>query len=95
MNAVDTILFALKAHFRREADPNAKAVDCLADYEATTIGRLRDFTPVWTASDGSDVPATELRCVVCDGLVQGVPPKTLLDLNAMAAGHECKPGGTA
>lgn len=93
MSAVDTILFALKAHFRRETDPNAKAVDCLADYEATTIGRLRDYRVVWTRSDGSDIPATELRCVVCDGLVQGVGPKTPLDLNAMAASHECKPGG--
>lgn len=62
---------------------------------ASHTGRLRDFTPVWTRSDGSDVPATELRCVLCDGLLQGVGPKHLLDLNTMAAGHECKPGGTA
>jgi hypothetical protein len=90
VNPVDTILFALKAHFRREVDPNAKAVDTLADYEATTVGRLRDFTPVWTRSDGSDIPATELRNTVCGCLIQGVGVKTLLDLNAMAASHECQ-----
>lgn len=95
MSAVETILLALTKHYRREPNPNTAAIDCLADYEATTIGRLRDFTPVWARSDGSDVPATELRCLLCDRLVQGVGPKHLLDLNAMAASHECKPGGTA
>ncbi|KAB2975990.1 hypothetical protein F8R89_30755 [Streptomyces sp. SS1-1] len=90
MSAVDTILFALKAHFRREVDPTAAAVNVLADYEATTIGRLRDFTPVWTRSDGSDVPATELRCIPCGHLVQAVGVKTLLDINALASSHNCQ-----
>ncbi len=61
-----------------------------ADQEGLTLGQLRDFTAVRTASDGSDIPATELRCVLCGCLVQGVPPKTLLDLNALAAQHDCQ-----
>jgi hypothetical protein len=92
VSAVDTILHALRQHFRREVDPNAAAVNVLADYEASTIGRLRDFTPLWTRSDGSDVPATELRCILCGGLVQGVGPHTLLDLTALAAQHHCQGG---
>lgn len=92
MSAADTVLFALRKHFRRDIDPNASAVDLLAqhDAEANTIGRLRDFTPVFTTSDGSDVPATELRCVLCQGLVQGVGPHTLLDLTALAGLHDCQ-----
>ncbi|MGW1615736.1 hypothetical protein ACWCQZ_41070 [Streptomyces sp. NPDC002285] len=60
---------------------------------ASRTGRLRDFTPVFTTSDGSDVPATELRCVLCAGLIQGVGPHTLLDLTALAAKHECGNNG--
>lgn len=90
MSAADTILFALKAYFRREPDANTAAVDTLADYDANTTGRLRDFSVVWTRSDGSDVPATELRCVLCGGLIQGVGPHSLLDLMALAGQHDCQ-----
>jgi len=104
MSAADTILFALKAYIRRdpdantEIDLNTKAVNLLARYDAELLaetkatGRLRDFTVVWTRSDGSDVPATELRCVLCNGLVQGVGPHTLLDLNTLADQHNCQKG---
>ena len=90
MNATSTLLLALKNHFRREPDPTTAAVDLLAQHDANTTGRLRDFTVVWTASDGHDIPANELRCVLCGGLVQGVRPHTLLDLNALAAQHDCQ-----
>lgn len=90
MSAADEILLALKNHFRREIDPTTKAVDLLAEHDANTVGRLRDFTPVWTTSDGSDIPATELRCILCGGLVQGVGPHTLLDLTALANQHDCQ-----
>lgn len=55
---------------------------------------LRTFLPVFTTSDGSDCPVTELRCTTCRGLVQGVGPHTLIDLMALAAKHECKPATT-
>ena len=90
MSARDTILIALTQHHHRKPNPRAAAEDTLADYDATGTGLLRDFAPVWTRSDGSDVPATELRNKVCGCLVQGVPPKTLLDLNALAAQHDCQ-----
>ena len=90
MSATAEILRVLKNEYRRELDPTATAVDLLARHDANTTGRLRDFTVVWMASDGSDIPATELRCVLCDGLVQGVGPHTLLDLNALAASHDCQ-----
>jgi len=63
-----------------------------ADHEGLALGRLRDFHVVWTRSDGSDVPATELRCVLCTGLIQGVGPRNLHDLNALAASHDCQGG---
>ena len=90
MSATDSILLALKNHYRRELDPTTAAVDLLAQHDANTTGRLRDFAPVWTASDGSDIPASELRCILCGGLVQGVGPHTLLDLNALATSHDCQ-----
>lgn len=34
MSASDTVLFALRKHFRRELDPTIPAVDCLAEYDA-------------------------------------------------------------
>ena len=90
MSARDTILIALTQYHHRQPRPYTAAEATLADYDATHTGRLRDYTPVWTRSDGSDVPATELRCVLCGGLVQGVGPHTLHDLNALAATHNCQ-----
>lgn len=55
---------------------------------------LRSFTAVFTTSDGSDCPVNNLRCSVCNGLVHGVGPHTLIDLMALASQHECK-GGAA
>ena len=94
MNPVDTILLALRQHFRRDDEPARRADACLAAYDTNVLGqymgRLRDFTPVWTRSDGSDVPATELRCILCGHLVQAVGVKTLLDINALASSHNCQ-----
>lgn len=90
MNARDVILLALTRYHRNSPDPHTAAKQTLADYDTARDGRLRDFSVVWTASDGSDVPATELRDVLCGGLVQGVGPHTLLDLNALAASHDCQ-----
>ena len=96
MSATDEILRVLKNEFRRESDPTTKAVDLLAQHEAEAlaaagpVGHLRDYTVVWTASDGSDIPATELRCILCGGLVQGVGPHTLLALTALANPHNCQ-----
>ncbi|MEW2420493.1 hypothetical protein AB0911_08105 [Streptomyces nigra] len=96
MNPVDTILHALRQHFRRDDEPARRAVDCLAAYDTNVLGqymgRLRDFTPVWTTSDGSRIPATELACVLCDQPVQAVGVKTLLDINALATSHNCQGG---
>jgi hypothetical protein len=64
-----------------------------ADQEGLALGRLRDFTAVWTTSDGSDIHATELRCVLCTGLIQGVGPHNLLTLNTAATSHDCQDGG--
>ncbi|MFI9340018.1 hypothetical protein ACIG0D_01880 [Streptomyces sp. NPDC052773] len=85
----------------------ARAVMAVADDETDPVYRsgyrtgrdhsgpggwaLSRFTPVFTTSDGTDCPATELRCTDCRGLVQGVGPHTLIDLMALAAQHECQP----
>ena len=61
-----------------------------ADEEGLALGLLRDFTAVWTTSDGTRISATELCCVLCDGLIQGVGPHTLLDLTALANQHNCQ-----
>ena len=94
MNAADTVLFALRQYYHREPDANAAAINTLAEYDADIVAksssRLRDFTPVFTTSDGTDVPATELRDVLCDGLIQGIGPHTLLDLTQLAAQHDCQ-----
>ncbi|MFG2269085.1 hypothetical protein ACGFNY_04845 [Streptomyces chartreusis] len=95
MSAADDVLFALEKQCRREPDPKAAAIELLAKYDAEVLaeaanGRLRDFTSVWTTSDGTRIPATELACVLCDGLVQGVPPKHLLDLTELADSHDCQ-----
>lgn len=90
---------------RRDLDRFARAVMAVADTETDpvyrsgyTTGRqhagaggwaLATFTPVFTTSDGTDCPATELRCSQCNGLVQGVGPHTLIDLMALASQHEC------
>ncbi|MFK0124940.1 hypothetical protein ACIQSP_16690 [Streptomyces nigra] len=93
MSAAEEILRVLKNEYRRLPDPHTAALDQLAAFEdfvlAKAFGRLRDFTPVWTTSDGHDIPSTELRCVLCDGLVQAVGVKTLLDHNALATSHNC------
>jgi hypothetical protein len=52
---------------------------------------LSEYTPVFTRSDGSDRPISELRHMPCGGLVQGVGPHTLIDLMALASQHECQP----
>ncbi|MEU8756272.1 hypothetical protein AB0C88_37870 [Streptomyces chartreusis] len=96
MSAADDVLFALKRHFRQTPNADDAAFELLSKFEAevlaaaNTHGRLRDFTPVFTTSDGSDVAATELRCVLCRGLVQGVGPHTLLDLTELADQHNCQ-----
>jgi hypothetical protein len=90
MSAADTVLIALTRYHHDSPDPYRAAKQTLADYDAARNGRLRDFTPVFTTSDGSDCPATELRDVLCGGLVQGVGPHTLLDLTALAAKHDCQ-----
>lgn len=51
---------------------------------------LTEYSPVITASDGTDRPVTELRHRPCGGLVQGVGPHSLVDLMALAAQHECQ-----
>lgn len=92
---------------RSDRERFARAVMAVADAETDpvyasgyTTGRshagadgwvLRNFLPVFTTSDGSDCPATELRCTACRGLVQGVGPHTLIDLMALASKHECMP----
>ena len=86
----------------------AKAVIAVANDETDpvyrdgyTMGRthagaegwsLRNFTAVFTTSDGSDRPVNHLRCSTCNGLVQGVGPHTLIDLMALASRHECEGG---
>lgn len=94
MSAADTILQALTQHHHREPHPRTAAVETLADYDAVRDGRLRDFAPVFTTSDGSDVPATELRNSVCGCLIQGVGPHTLLNLAELAEKHECQGDGS-
>lgn len=42
MSAFDTILLALRKHFRREVDPTIPAVDCLAQYDAERRGEALD-----------------------------------------------------
>ena len=65
---------------------------------------LDSFEAVTSASDGSYGAAEEYRCRKCGAIgAQGIDPKSLLDLMAMAARHECLPrltndstkGGTA
>jgi hypothetical protein len=57
--------------------------------------KLDDFRAVWTRSDGSDKPVSELRCT-CGSLLQRVGPASLLDLLITATLHTCPPsGGTA
>ncbi|MEU3507612.1 hypothetical protein ABZ733_06750 [Streptomyces longwoodensis] len=90
---------------RRDLERLARAVMAVADAEAHAVyssgyrsGRmhagaegwpLNDFVPVFTTSDGSDCPISELRHAACTELVQGVGPHTLIDLMALAARHEC------
>ncbi|MBZ3909390.1 hypothetical protein [Streptomyces acidiscabies] len=52
--------------------------------------RLAEYTPVFTTSDGTDRPISELRHRSCGGLLQGVGPHSLVDLMALAAQHECQ-----
>ncbi|MEU3289947.1 hypothetical protein [Streptomyces longwoodensis] len=54
---------------------------------------LNQFAAVFTTSDGSDCPVSELRHAACGGLVQGVGPHTLIDLMALAARHKCPTAG--
>lgn len=57
-----------------------------------------DFEAVTSTSDGSHGVAEEYRCRKCGAIgAQGEGPRTLLDLMAMAARHECLPrvGGDA
>lgn len=55
---------------------------------------LDDFRAVWTRSDGSDTPVSELRCT-CGALLQCVGPTSLLDLLIAATLHNCPPTGAA
>lgn len=60
--------------------------------DAGALGwRLNAFTPVFTRSDGTDKPVSELRCT-CGTLLQHVGEASLLDLAAMAARHDCQDG---
>jgi hypothetical protein len=90
---------------RRDLERLARAVMAVADAETDPVYRsgyrmgrahtgadawdLAGFVPVFTTSDGSDCPATELRHQACTELVQGVGPHDLIDLMALAARHEC------
>ena len=73
MSAADDVLFALKKHFRQTPDADDAAFELLSKYDAevlaaaTTHGRLRDFTPVWTLSPGtfrSRLRASSLKTVL-------------------------------
>jgi hypothetical protein len=53
---------------------------------------LNHFEAVISTSDGSYGVAEEYRCQTCGAIgAQGDGPKSLLDLVAMAARHECLP----
>ncbi|MBL1107387.1 hypothetical protein JK361_22735 [Streptomyces sp. 5-8] len=53
---------------------------------------LQDFEAVISTSDGSHGVAGEYRCRTCGAIgAQGTGPRSLLDLVAMAARHECLP----
>ena len=93
-------------HAARDGDARDKGASVSADdavRDAFAAGResagadgwkLTNFRPVWTHSDGSDRPVSELRCQ-CGALEQRPPGVSLLDLLITATGHECKPGGEA
>lgn len=93
-------------HAARDGDARDKAKPVSGDdavRDAYAAGResagadgwkLTGFRPVWTHSDGSDRPVSELRCQ-CGGLLQLPPGVSLLDLLITATGHKCKPGGEA
>ena len=56
---------------------------------------LNDFEAVISTSDASYGTAEEYRCRKCGAIGgQGTAPKSLLDLMAMAARHECLPSVT-
>ena len=94
MSAADTILQALTQHYHREPTPHAAAIETLADYDALRDSQLRDFAPVFTTSDGTAIPATELKNSLCGCLIQGVGPHTLLNLTELAEKHECQGDGS-
>jgi hypothetical protein len=92
---------------RDDRERFARAVMAVADDETDPVYRsgyatgrshagaegwqLDEFAPVFTTSDDSDRPVSELRHRPCGGLVQGVGPHTLIDLMALASQHKCKP----
>ncbi|MDX3019918.1 hypothetical protein [Streptomyces acidiscabies] len=87
---------------REKSSPRADATPTEADRayrDGYTTGRthagadgwrLAEYTPVFTTSDGTDRPISELRHRSCGGLLQGVGPHSLVDLMALAAQHECQ-----
>ncbi|GKQ39517.1 hypothetical protein [Streptomyces sp. A012304] len=75
-------------------DPDRLYRDAYAtgrDHAGALGWRLNAFTPVFTRSDGTDKPVSELRCT-CGVLLQHVGEASLLDLAAMAARHDCQDG---
>ncbi|MEV5953764.1 hypothetical protein AB0M11_08295 [Streptomyces sp. NPDC051987] len=89
----------------RQADATPTPVDPDQIYrDAYATGRehagaagwlLQHFTPVFTTSDGTDVPAKELRCGTCNAVTRNTRPRTLLDHVVAAAQHECLPNPDA
>ena len=97
---MDQVQYLALDHAARDGDARDKGKPVPADdavRDAYAAGResagadgwkLAGFRPVWTHSDGSDRPVSELRCQ-CGGLLQLPPGVSLLDLLIAATGHEC------
>jgi hypothetical protein len=76
-----------------ETDPVYRSGYATGRQHAGAKGWLfSDFEAVTSTSDGSYGVAEEYRCRRCGAIgAQGVGPKALIDLMAMAARHECLP----
>lgn len=97
---MDQVQYLALDHAARDGDARDKAESVSADdavRDAYAAGResagadgwkLTGFRPVWTHSDGSDRPVSELRCQ-CGGLLQLPPGVSLLDQVVAATDHEC------
>ncbi|MEV4227310.1 hypothetical protein AB0J81_09400 [Streptomyces bobili] len=97
---MDRVQYLALDHAARDGDARDKAKPVSADdavRDAFAAGResagadgfkLDGFRTVWTHSDGSDRPVSELRCQ-CGGLLQLPRSASLLDLLIAATRHEC------